>query len=69
MTALSLRLLFAYCLAATGLLLGRVEVGIDRLFQPEYIHLVGGKKVGLLTNQTGVDGHLERTLDLFEKTA
>jgi uncharacterized protein YbbC (DUF1343 family) len=67
MTISWFRPLLIWCLAATGLLLGRIEVGIDRLFQPEYTHLVEGKKVGLLTNQTGVNGHLERTLDLFER--
>jgi uncharacterized protein YbbC (DUF1343 family) len=48
-------------------LFGRVELGIDRLFQPEYTHLVEGKKVGLLTNQTGINSHLERTVDIFER--
>jgi uncharacterized protein YbbC (DUF1343 family) len=52
---------------ASTVLFGRIEVGIDRLFQPEHIRLVEGKRVGLITNQTGVDGHLERTVDLFER--
>lgn len=62
-----MRHLIVWFVLAANILFGRVEVGIDRLFQPEYIHLVEGKKVGLLTNQTGVNGRLERTLDLFEK--
>ncbi len=61
------RFCFLYCLAVSGLLLGRVEVGIDRLFQPEYLALVENKKVGIITNQTGVNSHLEGTLDLFER--
>ena len=48
-------------------LLGRVDVGIDRLAQPEFFSLVEGKKVGLITNQTGVNSRLETTLSLFER--
>lgn len=51
----------------SGALFGRIDVGIDRLFHPPYVTLVEGKKVGLITNQTGINGCLERTLDLFEK--
>jgi uncharacterized protein YbbC (DUF1343 family) len=61
------RLCVLWCVAASCLLFGRVELGIDRLFQPGSMSIVEGKKVGLITNQTGVNGHLERTLDLFEK--
>lgn len=54
-------------MVVTFSLFGRVELGIDRLFQSDTIHLVEGKRVGLITNQTGVNGRLELTLDLFEK--
>jgi uncharacterized protein YbbC (DUF1343 family) len=54
------------CFLLPTFLFGRVEVGIDRLAQPEFFSLVEGKKVGLITNQTGVNGRLETTLSIFE---
>ena len=49
------------------LLFGRVDVGVDRLAQPEFFSLVEGKKAGLITNQTGVNSRFETTLSLFER--
>ena len=48
-------------------LFSRVEVGIDRLAQPAFFSLVEGKRVGLITNQTGVNSRFETTLSLFER--
>ena len=38
----------------------KVELGVDRLLGPE-IALIAGKRVGLITNASGVDGNLEPT--------
>ena len=43
----------------------KVTLGVDRLLEPgsEYAHLVEGKRVGLITNPSGVDGVLVPTVD------
>jgi uncharacterized protein YbbC (DUF1343 family) len=45
----------------------QVKTGIDRLFEPEYLSLIQGKKVALITNQTGVNSALVSTIDLIKK--
>ncbi len=67
MTSLFRWLVVACCFPAVSSLCGRVELGIDRLFLPEYVQLVEHKNVGLVTNQTGITGRLERTLEVFER--
>jgi uncharacterized protein YbbC (DUF1343 family) len=42
-----------------------VELGIDRVFSPPYNDSLKGKKIGLITNQTGVNSKLQSTIDLF----
>lgn len=44
-----------------------VQLGIDRFFQEEYAASLKGKRVGLITNHTGVDRKLKRTIDLFHE--
>jgi uncharacterized protein YbbC (DUF1343 family) len=44
----------------------KVSLGIDQL-QRENFALLAGKKVGLITNQSGVNSKLELTLDIFRK--
>ena len=58
-----------------GLVLGwgcawaQVELGVDRLFKEEgFRALLQGKRVGLVTNQTGVDGNLTPTIALFQNS-
>ena len=67
MRGVCLHLFLCWLVWSACSLFGTVEVGIDRLFLPEYISLVEGKKIGLVTNQTGVNSALEPTLKLFEK--
>ena len=43
-----------------------VKLGIDRLFEEGHSVVVKKKKVGLITNHTGVDRHLRSTVDLFK---
>ncbi len=46
-----------------------VKLGIDRFFEEGTSASVKNKRVGLVTNQTGVDSNLRSTLDIFkEKT-
>jgi len=40
-----------------------IKVGIEKI--DEYLHLFEGKKVGLITNQTGVDSNLKTTVDIL----
>lgn len=42
-----------------------IQVGIERL--EEYLHLFDGKRVGLITNPTGVNRQFETTIDLLQK--
>ena len=43
----------------------KVELGVDRFFKDGYVSLLTGKRVGLLTNPSGVTSTLQTTLDLF----
>lgn len=45
----------------------QVKPGIDRFFEEEYSNIVRKKKVGLITNHTGVDSNLRSTLSLFKE--
>ena len=45
----------------------KVELGIDCFFQEKYIDTLKGKRVGLITNHTGVDQKLNSTIELFYK--
>lgn len=42
-----------------------IEVGVDRVFQPPYAKLLNGKKIGLITNQTGASRSAQSTMELF----
>ena len=47
--------------------MANIKLGIDRI--DEYSHFFEGKRVGLVTNPTGLDRKLRSTIDiLFEKT-
>lgn len=61
---LALILIFAPPLNSTP-----VQLGIDRLFNSEYSHVLNGKRVGLITNQTGVNSKLESTISLLKAHA
>ena len=45
----------------------RVKLGNEVLFD-KYLHLVAGKKVGLITNQTGVNSKGESVVDVFARS-
>lgn len=44
-----------------------VKLGIDRFFKEGTSASVKNKRVGLVTNQTGVDRHLRSTLEIFQE--
>ena len=44
-----------------------VETGADRLFEASYFRWIEGKRVGLITNPSGVDSRLVPTVDLLTK--
>ena len=50
-----------------GSLFAKIQLGVDVFFQEERYHALKGKKVALLTNQTGVDGHQRPTLELLQQ--
>jgi uncharacterized protein YbbC (DUF1343 family) len=41
-----------------------VKLGVDVLFE-KHLDLIRGKRLGLITNPTGVDGHLDSIIDRF----
>lgn len=43
----------------------KVELGIDRFFKDGFEGLIRKKKIGIITNQTGVNSQLESTIQLF----
>ncbi|HSV30793.1 MAG TPA: DUF1343 domain-containing protein [Atribacteraceae bacterium] len=51
---------FSSSLSATP----RIQLGVD-IFLDHYTSLVAGQRIGLITNQSGVNGRGERTKDLF----
>jgi len=45
----------------------KVELGVDRFFSEKTFETLKGKRIGLITNQTGVNSQLTTTIDLFLK--
>lgn len=44
----------------------KVTVGADNLFTDDYLHLLKGHKVGLVTNHTAVNRKMQSTIDLLK---
>lgn len=47
----------------------KVTVGIDRLMQEEYAHLLKGHKIGLITNHTAISRSFKSTTDILKANA
>lgn len=47
----------------------KVKLGIDRLMNEEYVKLLKGKKVGLITNHTGVSSDFKSTQEILKTNA
>ncbi len=54
--------IWGFCLSVTGL---ELKLGVDCLFEESNIVKLRGKKLGLITNQTGVNSNLSSTIELF----
>ncbi|RPJ49662.1 MAG: DUF1343 domain-containing protein [Acidobacteria bacterium] len=55
--------LFVFALLFLVCFNGTVRVGADRLFEKKYFQWIKGKRVGLVTNPTGVNARLELTAE------
>lgn len=49
-------------------LFASVSVGVDVFFEEDYLAQLKDKRIGLLTNHTGVNSQMKSTLELFEET-
>ena len=47
----------------------KVQVGIDRLMEDEYVHLLKGKRIGLITNHTGISSALKANVDILKEAS
>lgn len=54
---------------SASLFAGAVKPGIEQLFHKPYLGLLKGKRVGLVTNQTGIDSQSQSGVSLFQKHA
>ena len=45
----------------------KVVLGIERISEPEFSKLLEGKRLGLFTNQTGVDSQLRSSVDILRE--
>lgn len=57
-----MNLLMLFCIISAS---ARVKTGIEVLRDDDGFHALQGKRVGLLTNQTGVDAELNSTIDIL----
>lgn len=55
------------CILCRGLFAEPVMLGVDRFFQENFTKIVAGKRVGLVTNHTGVNRDLVSTISLFRE--
>lgn len=63
-------MIFIWLLALPGAVeSAQVQLGVDRLFSTEYRAVLRGKRIGLITNQTGVNSKLQSTITLFKSHA
>lgn len=65
-----MKTIFAFCcicVCVGSALWGTVSLGSDQLFTAQGLCLIQGKRIGLVTNQTGVTSTLRSTVELFEK--
>src|SRR5262249_36498632 len=60
--ALGLFLFSPVCISA------QVSLGVDNLFQEKYLNVLKNKRVGLITNHTAINCHMDSTINIL-KTA
>lgn len=56
-------ILFSFPIFTQG---AAVKLGCDRLFETTYVTLIKGKRLGLVTNQTGINCHKQSTLEVLK---
>lgn len=59
------RIFILFVLLSSPLLASKVELGVDLFFKEGIVNELKGKRVALVTNQTGVDSQLRSTVELF----
>ncbi|MBS0604839.1 MAG: DUF1343 domain-containing protein [Verrucomicrobia bacterium] len=68
MTGVAALAVLAICVHFVALA-ANVELGVDVFFNEGMVSELKGKRVGLITNQTGVDSKMQSTIDLFLASA
>lgn len=58
---------FLFCSFFINQCVAGVKPGIEQLFEKPYINLLHNKKIGLITNQTGIDSQSNSTISLLQK--
>ena len=58
---------FLFCSFFINQCVAGVKPGIEQLFEKPYIDLLHKKKIGLITNQTGIDSQSNSTISLLQK--
>jgi uncharacterized protein YbbC (DUF1343 family) len=61
--------IYLFFILLTSFLNAAVKTGIDRFFLNGEDAILSGKRVGIVTNHTGVDSQLRKTIDLFVQHA
>ena len=56
----------AQCLAQINITTPRVKLGVD-ILEEEQTALLKGKRIGLITNQSGINGNMESTIDVIHR--
>lgn len=61
--------LIKVCFLHSGLIEGKVTLGVENLFSPPYQQILHGRRIGLITNHTAIDSKGNSTLNLFKQHA
>lgn len=59
--------IFAFLMLIQPSLFGAIQLGADRILQEPYVKEIRGKKIALVTNQTGVLSTLESTISVLKR--
>lgn len=60
-----MRVFFLFFFLVGSFLEAKVLIGLDRIFEPEFVHHFRNKKIGIVTNQTAINQSYDTILDLF----
>lgn len=62
-----MKIVIFFCLLCKALCAELVVLGVDRFFDENFAKIIAGKRVGLVTNHTGVNRELFSTIRLFHE--